>query len=399
MLPWGRTLRAWAPARAHSGAAGEMTMVAKFKADYEAYLTLKSTEPMSVAMQLFLRRSTFATASTKQFVEMFQLTNWTMTRDITHVMHSHTGGLLQTQIIEDIIGQQKNDKRGKARQGLRRPVASWCAALAANVLMERHAFKTVSSDTAMFSKAHKLAPEMFKPSKLNQSLPFDEVASVSQQAPYWSPKPENNMLPTSDLVVAQEFARTGQVGIFTGVDAGAVCDFSHHLVLRRSMGEVLSDRWWLALAHFNKSAVMVLPCRRLALHNNSEQHVYYELDLPLREPQLLCLYDIAEWSGATIKWRSCAWQLVTLDSPTLKPCVRAFESLSPAPLFQICCRQAFWALPKSTIEMLAKQAGLEVESGWGLFEALEKTIQQGLKPFLGGAIGLSWPVATLPFSE
>lgn len=131
---------------------------------------MKSTAPKSVATQLFLRRSTFEKTSTKQSVEMFKLTNWTMTRGIKEVMHSHTSGLIQTQIIEDIFGQQKKEMRCQARQGLRRPVASWCAALAANVLTERHAFREVSSDTAMFSKDHKLAPEMFKSSRLTPSL-------------------------------------------------------------------------------------------------------------------------------------------------------------------------------------------------------------------------------------
>lgn len=45
----------------------------------------------------------------------------------------------------------------------------------------------------------------------------------------------------------------------------------------------------------------------------------------------------------------------------------------------MACRQAFWNLPKSTIEMLARCSGMEVDCSTSLFSALESIIGACLK--------------------
>ena len=99
--------------------------------------------------------------------------------------------LSQSQIIEDIIGVQKNDTGGKAHNRFKRPQSAMVSAIRANVVADRHQFKNISADIPIIKK-QKLDATHFVPDKLTQSLPFEHMSNYEQKADFYSPKAENN---------------------------------------------------------------------------------------------------------------------------------------------------------------------------------------------------------------
>lgn len=286
---------------ASAGDAHDAMLAKQLREDFEAFERLQTIDAKPPALQQFLKRSTFQKTSTMQCIEMLRMADWQLTPQVKRVVDFHMRGVVATQVIEDIIGHRKNSKAGMARTRVRRPAASWCAALSAGVLTERHDFKTVSADIALTTKSLKLGPEYFRARKDLQSLPFDDIATTTQQAPYWSPKPENNMVPIADLRLLRDFAQSNDVTLFQQADSGAICDFRHRLVVKRSVDGGGGDQWYFAMGHFHVSSVLLWPWSRCEVQHNGVAGVFFELNPSVGEPSMATMSDLTIWLGAPIQ--------------------------------------------------------------------------------------------------
>ena len=90
-------------------------------------------------------------------------------------------------------------------------------------------------------------------------------------------------------------------------------------------------------------------------------------------PVMACILDTGMWEAQAYKWRSPAWQWKEFDCTALVPLksgVRAFAEGAVMPLMQLCAHQAFFALPKSTLDQLAKHLGAESQGAGDMFASL-----------------------------
>jgi hypothetical protein len=284
---------------------------------------------------------------------------------------------VQTQIIEDIIGHQKNNKQCQAFLRYKRPASSMCAALAANVISERHQFQTVVADFAVQSKSDRLRRDHFQASRDGQSLPFHDVATCKQDAPYYSPSAPNNMIPSADLQLMREYFEVRDDSIFSRADLGQVCDHKHRLVVQKT-SEANASSWYFALSHFSKSSVLLWPVVKHDLPGGAS---YFEPNLTCSRFVLASMFDLKAWRACTLVWRSWAWQKTKLAefSASVSPGLRAFVAHGSASLFEIACKCAFWALPKSAIVMFAKSMDIPVDSSLLLCGPLENVLNGGLR--------------------
>lgn len=260
---------------APAGDAHDATLAKQMREDFEAFERLQTIDAKPPALQQVLKRSTFQKTSAMQCIEMLRMTDWQLTPKVNQVLDSHIRGVVATQVIEDIIGHQKNSKAGMARTRMRRPVASW--------------------------SAQRPAPGYYRARKDLQSLPFEDIATTTQQAQYWSPKPENNMVPTADLQLLRDFAQSNDVTLFQQADSGAICDFRHRLVVKRSVDGGGGDQWYFAMGHFHASSVLLSPCSRREVQHNGVAGVFYELSPSVGEPSMATMRDLTIWLGAPIQ--------------------------------------------------------------------------------------------------
>ena len=158
----------------------------EFKRDYNIRKQLKNIENKSKHLLLVLGRYLFETEHVKQHVRCFAKDDWKPTdahRDTTRVQSS---GLLQTQLIEDLIGNQKNDTQTQACNTYKRHMTAMASAIQADVIENRHNFTTVQADMPLANK-RRLGDDDFKPDANLESLKFEEIANFEQKASFFPP--------------------------------------------------------------------------------------------------------------------------------------------------------------------------------------------------------------------
>jgi hypothetical protein len=357
-------------------------VVDRFLSDRDAFKFVNEQANFGPRVKAVCARSLFHKTSVVQMDECLKRTGGLATHRVRAVVADHTTGLLQTQVIEDIIGHQKNNKQTQALQRYRRPVASMTAALGAHVLDERHKFETCSADYALKSKATRLKASHFLANREQQSLEFHRIASHASSTTWWSPAPENNSAPTSDLWLFRDYMEHKNDGVFELAELGMVGNWTHQVVLQHTSNSG-SDEWFAPLIHFYKSSVAVWPVLRRALvPGDPESPVSFEFCRNLEEPRFICIYDLSKWNACSTVWHSWAWQAISLGvlAATVAPAVRLFQSGKQEPIFNIACRRAFWNLSKTSIETLAATVqDCKFDKSNSLCGVLEEIVQSTLR--------------------
>ena len=164
----------------------------EFKLDKEDFEYIEGLAGIKTKKcQDVLNRSLFHKTSVQQQVQMAVHCGWWVSRRQADTSKRQASHLLQTQIIEDINGTQKNNPGTMAVNRFKRPMASMMSTLQSNVLTTRHKFKTVNADIPLPKKV-KLDVNYFEADPEMQSLPFEDIANVEAQADFYSPKSENS---------------------------------------------------------------------------------------------------------------------------------------------------------------------------------------------------------------
>lgn len=177
------------------------------------------------------------------------------------------------------------------------------AALSSNVLTERHQFQTVSADTALEFRGDRLLRSHFVADRSRQSLDFHEISTAKQTTTWYSPKAENNMVPTADLTIVREYMECDILNsAIDDADLGMVCSFKHKLMLQK-VDEVDKDSWMLAMSYFDKRAILLWHCRRRAMSGNN-RHCFFDLILDRSELVFGAMHDLKAWVACSFRWRS-----------------------------------------------------------------------------------------------
>ena len=85
-------------------------------------------------------------------MEIAKSVDWRPHDKQREVVTRRLSGLAQTQLIEDLIGSQKNNTGSMTINRFKIPLTAMTASLSANVIDNRHRFHTVEADTPLAPK-------------------------------------------------------------------------------------------------------------------------------------------------------------------------------------------------------------------------------------------------------
>jgi hypothetical protein len=286
---------------------------------------------------LVRKRHLFNMTCNKQLVLGMKSLDFKVGPDFVQVMKTRARACIQTQIIEDINGVQKNSSAGHGQAKFKKPETSMATAISARVLDDRHSFGTVPLQSPLGCKTVRLPKDAFSPAKEERSLPLADIASNQQTPSWWSPSAQNSTITSADLALLRHCKQRGDWKELDLAWLGMVCDMSRKVVVRMPWPGNGEESWFIALTHFTNSSVAAWPVH-LRSFGGTEWH-WLELRTDFVEPVLLTITDIDNTNAISFEWKSWLWQISNVGSAAaLKPAIRACCFRQPEPLKGVASR-------------------------------------------------------------
>ena len=251
-----------------------------------------------------LERSPFKKISVLQMVVALESSGGRYIPDIGQVAEEHGTGILATQVVEDVIGHQKNDPAGKALQRCRRPSTSMHRALQDRILDVRHHFQTASMDVPLQAGARTLAPDAHHPAKKYPAgFDFAGVSGKAVTAPWFSPAAPQNGIPTADLFVLRAlYATELKDQQLLELQWNPLFDVTHHFVFRWKADK--EKQWYAALADWPGSGIVVLPLKLITARG----HLYeFFVPQPLEQVLIKPVFDFKDIEACEVAWHGPGW--------------------------------------------------------------------------------------------
>ena len=307
-----------------------------YNQDFKIFQYFSNLPVKPPSLERVLERSTFQKVSNKQFLMAMKETGGKYIKDVGDLAIRHSTGVLATQMVEDIIGYQKNDTSGRPLVRFRRPEASMHKALCAKVIDERHGFQTASMQIPLKTKSTSLPQEAYLPSTRRSSLSFNGVASFKQNAPWFSPAAQHNGLPTAVLFVLRECHAQKRESLLA-LKFNDVFKLAHNFIFRYKNDK--AGKWWLVVESFPNSGFVVLQCK---LHTHQGINFEYFKVMELKEIIIKPVFDIDDIEVCHISWTCNHWLGGVLKRPLreIEYGHLAKKLSAPEPLVNLACRQA-----------------------------------------------------------
>lgn len=112
------------------------------------------------------------------------------------------------------------------------------------VLDERHAYRSVSLDMPLMARTEALPSDAWRASPSIESLPFGQVQSPQQVAPWHSPSAQNLMVPVGDLALLRHCEATGDYGQLRTAWVGSLFEVAHRMVIQMPTSRPPSSWGW-----------------------------------------------------------------------------------------------------------------------------------------------------------
>mmetsp|Transcript_143783 Transcript_143783/g.460268 ORF Transcript_143783/g.460268 Transcript_143783/m.460268 type:complete len:384 (+) Transcript_143783:2849-4000(+) len=295
-----------------------------------------------------LERSVFRLTTSKQWVAALGASAWEMNERLAGLARQMFTGV-GTQIVEDLIGVQKNARQARGATRFRHPQHGMGVCLASSVVDKRHHYTLVPYTVPVTRKTLRLKQSMFYPVESECSLDLTGVATTSSTASYYSPSVENLGKCVADLAVLRHVRRFRSVDRVKEIDLSMFAIAGSKLVFRRAEPADQAFGWHVALHHYPGSAILARPVeiRSVLGHPNSE---FVELKLDV-EPSFLV---VLSWDGVVARscqWAAWSWQLRQWPNRAgdLSPVTRLVLGSTEAPLAKVAARQCFWSLDASAL--------------------------------------------------
>ena len=166
----------------------------------------------------------------------------------------------------------------------------------------------------------------------------------------------------------------GDLNKVEGAWVGAIGSVRHRLLLGRKHGH--ATKWYHALHHFPNSGVLCWPGTMHKHQTKWGAIQYFIHDDRCEDPIVMEVTEADNIPACTFTWKSHLWQVKNFSPKALPkgPRVLPVVDEGPAPLIKIAAKNAFWALPKSTVQDFAKLYSIQL-TGSSLCAVLHDTIQ------------------------
>lgn len=356
---------------------GNSNLLEMFKRDIDIWAQLRKVEGKMRIQQALEKRHAFLKVSIQQYIQACHSLQFAAEEPLRNLVRQRARLLIQTQIVEDIIGTQKNTDFTSAQKKFKKPEASMAAALRQEVLNKRHHHLPVSCDLNFESKTTRLAACAFKSDMGDRSLDFGRIVSASPSPPWWSPGPGDHMTPHADIQTLRDAVSRGGFGLLEYAWSSEMFDASHKLLFR--LPDVhAEDQWFYALGFFRNSSVIAWPCTLVRLRDSDS--CFVEFDQPGVEPILIGVFQVERVSACSVRWVSWAAQMKEFtrlgDRQQLAtPAIRAFVDGKPEALCKVAAKKAFWSLKVPFLTTLANHLGLELSGCSSLCEVVFRMVQ------------------------
>jgi hypothetical protein len=320
-------------------------------------------------------RHQFNTTPVKQLTRAFVETGHRVTHDVENIIQGMIGGPLQTQLIEEINGVQKNRKRAKHSTTFRKPEACFAATLESNIVSNKHRFNPVQADIPVRQRTMRLPKETFEPKVKDRSLPFDEIVSTSSTTTWHSPCSNDNCVKIADLQMiedAKDEAGLLPAGKLQKAWQGVLLDATHNLVVAIKKNGDANMKYYLALASFESSSCAMWPLKvKQVPHYEAE---WFDLAEDCVSPSLVTIFDMTTVTACSIEWLPplCVYHKFPNARGYFKNSIAVlpFKKGNWGKLHKVAAHAAFWSLGRSTLDQVAEAVGAPMERGAPLFTQL-----------------------------
>ncbi|CAK0849458.1 unnamed protein product, partial [Prorocentrum cordatum] len=305
-------------------------------------------------------RHQFNATPVKQLVRALEETGHRVTSDVEKNIDGVVGGPLQTQLIEDISGVQKNRKRAKHSATFRKPEACFAAALESNAVSDKH--------RSVKQRTRKLPRDTFEPKVKDRSLPFDDIVSTTSTTARHYLCRSDNCVKAADLQMiedAKDAAGLIPVGMLQKAWQGVLLDATHNLVVGIQKRDGPDMTYYLALVSFGSSSCAVWPFKASRIPGRDAE--WFGLAEDCKSPTLIAFFDMTTVTACSIEL------LPPLNVLRRFPKARDYfkNSIAVLPirkgswgeLPKVAARAAFWSLGRSTSDQIAEFAGAPIERG------------------------------------
>ena len=351
-------------------------VTAPFWADAQAWRALLAIVGKTKVKQLVCDRHFFNLKTNQQWIAALTEFNFQYTAEFGDHVSRRGSGIAASQLIEDIIGIQKNNRVLVGNKLFRRPQVSMAHAIKSNVVSIKHKFETISSeDPIRGSKCHKVSRSAFRQKTKERSIPeLEQIQSTNAATPWHSPLANDWVVPVADLHSLRLAHAKQDFGILDTLWLGGLVQLKHKIGVRKKG----TSQWYIAGHHLSDSCVLAWPCPRERVHKiGGATHSYFALSHKELKPTLIVVYDIAEWEACSYQWRSWKWQYQMFNPLLREPGVRPFCK-NIVELKKVAAQNAFWTLPTHFLVKLSPVLGAGTNSG-SLVEVLEHLIMHVLK--------------------
>lgn len=355
------------------GTSREQThLIDKLRSDHQNYEDLKAVPRPSALTKAYLERSPFNLLSVQQVILALKESEYRVTPELTKTLDSRFSTIMQSQGVEDMNNFQKNGKQENGWGGrYRKPQTGLAICVRKKILQNIHKFDSVPTDRVGARSVEPLSKADMSVIK-DPSLPFSNVATPSQRAPYYSPSAESVGQPTADLEVLASRRRSGaHLDDVQGIAMGFFADSTHCVCFRRRQDIGEQTDWFVGMYHYTDSACLGWPVDLVSVStDDSWQYLVWR---SMSKAVLILMFDLKDLDGFSYEWKAWSWQLQTLGATTgLRPALRAFRQGPIDKLESVVARSAWWALPRSTMENVAESLGIDLTGAASTFDVAFK---------------------------
>ena len=158
----------------------------KVRKHIETYKKFVEAEGKRQVQQVILDRHPFGTTLGKRCMEAFAEDRPQSMDDWDELVSEMAQGLPQTQIVEDIIGSQKNSKTVRNYTKVERPEVFMSLVVDQNILEQRHRYTAIDMNVPMVGSTPKIQHSAFNHSPSTWSHPWEDIAGPKQSPDWYS---------------------------------------------------------------------------------------------------------------------------------------------------------------------------------------------------------------------
>jgi hypothetical protein len=208
------------------------------------------------------------------------------------------------------------------------------------------------------------------PNVAAQSLPFHEVISTKQEAPFYSCKAYDHAVVFADLQLKAEVAHRGDYANVKNVSTFSPLLQTKELALRKkAQGAGMPGAWLLTFGPLGGSSATAWPAKEEKIEGSAL--VVFAEDRQLAKTKLhwATLLVPSEWEACLFEWRSPRSQRIEFPGLRLAPVgIRRIQSSQVRDLLQLAARHAFFTIGRTNLVAICKGIEMDVDSTWSLYD-------------------------------